>query len=322
MTVTSKIKADLWRVMQATGLEVSVRSAKSDFAAIAPSAPLPIDMDELQRLSNEYRSHPLHEVQGLEVWKKRAEFDPDLKGIDTSNFRAHNAYVWQANYSAVEYALSALWAERLDSFGMLEKTFEDGAFGAQCIRMNDRLWSRDLMDSILELTFLTDHLPAGYLEEKKVIDVGAGYGRLAHRLAEITANENLYCTDGIALSTVPCRAYLRFRQLESRVSVLNLSDIIGFTDNVDLAINVHSFSEMSVEAVCWWLDWLVERQVQYLFIVPNKPGPSLNDHTSLMPHLAARGFTLEAQRSKYEDPLVGKFALHQAAYYLFGRTQR
>lgn len=175
------------------------------------------------------------------------------------------------------------------------------------------------MDSVLEMTFLMDHLPPGSLDTMKIVDVGAGYGRLLHRLANVTTNPHLFGADGVALSTAICRAYIRHLGLDSRVSILALSDVDALLDNVDLAINIHSFSEMSLEVVAWWIDWLVNRQVKYLFLVPTIAGPVLNDGTDLRPFLRERGFEVEVHRMKYADPLVGESALYQTNYYLFAR---
>jgi hypothetical protein len=40
--------------------------------------------------------------------------------------------------------------------------------------------------------------------------------------------------------------------------------------SIDLAINVHSFSEMGYDAIHAWIDWLVELEVPRLFIIPNQ----------------------------------------------------
>jgi hypothetical protein len=93
----------------------------------------------------------------------------------------------------------------------------------------------------------------------------------------------------------------------------------NFKEDFDLATNVHSFSEMPIEIVVRWLDWLVERNVRYLFIVPNKPGPALIDGTEFLPQLIERGFELVARREKFDDPLIGKLAYYQSELYLFAR---
>ena len=91
-----------------------------------------------------------------------------------------------------------------------------------------------------------------------MIDVGAGYGRLAHRLATVLPDAEVYCTDGIAVSTAICDADIRYRGLADRVTVVPLTRLDSIPTPIRVASNVRSFSEMSYEAVAWWLDWLVD----------------------------------------------------------------
>jgi len=217
------------------------------------------------------------------------------------------------------FIVSALWAEKNDSFGLLNSTEELGDYGVECIRLQGRLWSRDLVDSVLEITFLMESLPPGSLDTMTTVDIGAGYGRLLRRLADVTHNDNLFGVDGVALSTCIADAYISHLELRSRVRILTLAEADELSKPVHLVTNVHSFSEMPLDAVCWWLDWARDRGTEFLFIVPNVPGPALNDGTDLMPHIRERGFVLAAHRMKYTDELIGTHALYQAHYYLFTR---
>jgi len=240
----------------------------------------------------------------------------NLKDVNLKAFRGDNAFVWQTRGAPLSnFVVSALWAERKDSHQLLRNTHEDGAFGVECLQILNRLWSRDLIDSLLEMNFLLDHIPT--LEGKTVVDVGAGYGRLLTRMADVTESTRLYGVDGVAMSTAICRAYVRYRQQDHRIGVLSLKEADEFDDAIDLAINVHSFSEMHIEAVRFWLGWLRCRSTRWLFIVPNRPGPSLNDGTDLLPHLDEYGFELEVSARKYSDQTVGDHSLFQGDYYLF-----
>ncbi len=313
----------LERKLQSYGLIVNGRSSAKQLSFLEEQK-LPelqiVDLDEYENLWHAYLNHPLSKVSFTDFWYQGTDFEDRVKDVDLMRFRADNAYVWQLkSHDISRFVISALYAEKTDSYGLLTRTREDGDFGVQCIRIGGRLWSRDLIDSVMEVTFLRDHLPSGSLDSLRIIDIGAGYGRLLHRLADTTQNENLYGADGVALSTAICRAYIRHQDQDSRVSVLSLAEVDDLKEDFDLATNVHSFSEMPIEIVTRWLDWLVERNVRYLFIVPNKPGPALNDGTEFMPHLIERGFELVAHRLKFDDPLIGKLAFYQSEYYLFAR---
>lgn len=280
-----------------------------------------VDPSELETLQKEYRAHPLTALNKKSIWSQKGGSERPQLDIDSKNFRADNAYLYQARRGALEnFLISSLWIDRSDSYDLLSRTSEDGCFGAECVRVDSRLYSRDLIDSVLEITFLMDNLPTGSLDRMRIIDIGAGYGRLLHRLADVTSNPQLFGADGVPLSTAICRAYLRHRKLQSRTTVLSLGELSDLEGTFDLAANIHSFSEMSYAAVAWWLDWLVARDVKYLFIVPNHPGPALNDGTTFMPLLAERHFDLLCHRLKYRDRLVGEHAIYPAEYYLFGRT--
>jgi putative sugar O-methyltransferase len=322
MRARARIVIGMNRAFGKLGFQVSryrTPEARIGLETPMPTGPQIVDMGEFERLWHEYKLHPLDALSSS-IWHQGTEFSATLKDINLTRFRADNAYVWQTRGASVaDFALSALWAERSDSFGLLTRTQESGAFGVECLRIDDRLWSRDLIDSILEITFLMENLPSGTLDAMNVVDIGAGYGRLLSRLADVTGSPQLFGVDGVALSTSICRAYIRYMRVDSRVSVLSLREADELDAEIDLAINIHSFSEMSLEAVCWWLDWLVDRGTRYLFLVPNRPGPSLNDGTDLASAISQRGFVLKAERLKYEDPLIGEHALYQAHYYLFAR---
>jgi SAM-dependent methyltransferase len=313
----------LERKLQSYGLTWKGRSSAAQLSLLEEQPPSElqiVDLDEYQSLWHAYANHPLSKVAVTDIWYQGTEFKDSLKDINLKKFRGDNAYVWQLkSHDISSFVISALFAERSDSYGLLTRTREDGDFGAQCIRIGGRLWSRDLIDSVMEITFLSDHLPSGSLDSLRIIDVGSGYGRLLHRLADTTQNATLYGADGVALSTAICRAYIRHQDQDARVTVLSLAEVDDFTEDFDLATNVHSFSEMPLEIVVRWLDWLVERKVRYLFIVPNKPGPALIDGTVFMPQLIERGFELVGRREKFDDPLIGKLAFHQNEFYLFAR---
>jgi 2-polyprenyl-3-methyl-5-hydroxy-6-metoxy-1,4-benzoquinol methylase len=60
---------------------------------------------------------------------------------------------------------------------------EDDDFGAEVFDFHGKVVSRDLLDSIIEINFLDRHLGFSSRRAVNVLDIGAGYGRLAHRMA-------------------------------------------------------------------------------------------------------------------------------------------
>jgi hypothetical protein len=55
--------------------------------------------------------------------------------------------------------------------------------------------------SFFELYFLDNHLDIASRENVCILDIGAGYGRLAHRTVTALPNVRYLCTDAVAVST-------------------------------------------------------------------------------------------------------------------------
>jgi hypothetical protein len=106
----------------------------------------------------------------------------------------------------------------------------------------------------------------------KVIDIGAGYGGLAHRVVTGLPNVQTYlCTDGVAASTFVCENYLKFRGVDDKATTVPVDEVDEAlrTHPPDIALNIHSFSECRIAAIDWWLARLQEHSVRYLMIAPN-----------------------------------------------------
>jgi len=245
-------------------------------------------------------------------------------------FRGNSAYVWQQWDAAdpFRYGLATYFTRLHDRLGLFERLHEDGLFGAETYDMDGLLVSRDLLDSIAELTFLDDEL--GISErDVTILDIGAGYGRLAHRATTAFDNVTYLCTDAIPLSTFLSGYYLDFRGVTKRAHVVPLDEIATIIAGrrVDIAVNIHSFSEAPFSAIEWWLDLIVENDVQHLLIVPNTDTRLLSKELAgpkvdLMPVIEARGFELVRMRPKYFSDFMQKHGLHgpfPMFYFLFAR---
>lgn len=111
--------------------------------------------------------------------------DSHVKAEEIFRFRGDNAYLWQlrgTNMDAGAYALAAYYVQSIDHLGLLDRLEEDGLFGACTFEIGGRRVSRDLLDSIIEIYFLEKHLQLSTRNDFKVVDIGASYGRLAHRM--------------------------------------------------------------------------------------------------------------------------------------------
>ena len=243
-------------------------------------------------------------------------------------FRGDNAYVYQVKnrrMNIIAYALTTYYVKSIDKLGLLEKLKEDDYFGVHSFTIDNRLVSRDLLDSITEIYFLEKHLNISSGKNLSILDIGAGYGRLAHRMLGALPNiVEYFCTDAFPISTFIAEYYLRFRNLESKANVVPLDKIEYALRNryVDIAVNIHSFSECTTIAIEWWLSVLAKHRVKNLMIVPNT-GDTLqtNDGVDFSGIVEKHGYKLKAKEPKYRDPVVQQYAVYPAYHYLFELRQ-
>jgi hypothetical protein len=260
-------------------------------------------------------------VLAPEVWT-----DDHLAAEDLLWFRGDNAFVWQVRrpyQSASAYALCYGHLRADDREGLLDRFTEDGAFGVHSFEIDGRTVTRDLIDSAREIQFLVRRLGIDR-GEWNVLDIGAGYGRLPHRLHEL-GNERLrvYATDAFAPSTHICRYYLEVRGAGRAETVpLDEAEALLARTRIDVAVNVHSFSECTHEAIEWWVERLARHHVRHLMIVPNEGRSGgarceTNDGRSFEPILERHGYRPVAREPRYADPAVQESGIDPVWLHLF-----
>lgn len=250
--------------------------------------------------------------------------------LSMASFRVHGLIMSQRlevlELARLRFTLLATHARRVDHVGFLDVLDEDGQFGAWTFEVEGiGLVSRDLLDSVLELTFLADHTDV-LSRGRRVLDIGAGYGRLAHRAAVALPGLLDYaCVDAVPQSTFLCDFYTSHRGVRPPVRVLALPEIVDVpAGSFDLAVNVHSFSEAPLAAIAAWLDELVRLDVADLFLVPNhgrdfrskEPDGRRRDFRHL---LDERGFELVADRPAITDVAVRSALQDVNHHFLFRR---
>jgi hypothetical protein len=249
-----------------------------------------------------------------------------LRSGDLLYFRGDNAWLWQTrgwNANALGYALTFYYLKSLDHLSLLNKLVEDNCFGAFTFQVADHVVSRDLLDSIAEIYFLDRHLHISSRTGLRVLDIGAGYGRLAHRMVTALPGVDAFiCTDAIAASTFVSDYYLRFRGI-AKTRVIPLDEIEGSLSgqSIDFAINIHSFSECRAAAIEWWARLLSKLCVKYLMIAPNRlknEGEHLltNNGEDFRPVFQRNGYETIVKEPKYLDPVVQKYGLQPTWYHL------
>lgn len=196
--------------------------------------------------------------------------------LNLDHYRGDNVYVWQHRHMAKTYHLKYFLALQdiaaRDALGLLDRLSEDGAFGALVCDYHLRKGvSRDLLDSVNELNFLYRFARITESKALRILDIGAGYGRLGYRFHQaVDTLAEYYCVDAVPESTFVCQHYIDFRGCDDKVHVVPLDKLEKLPEHgLHLAINVHSFSEMCREAIGGWLSLVAERKIPYLFVIPN-----------------------------------------------------
>jgi putative sugar O-methyltransferase len=276
----------------------------------------------LKELKDRYQHHP---AARHSLWSN-SYLSRELR---LQEFRGDNAYVYQKRFASdAAYALTTQYTLQHDGLGLLERLSDDELFGNCLVSFDDKLFvSRDLLDSVLEINFLNRELNLADKPKLTVLDIGAGYGRLAHRLVESLPNlDRVLCTDAVAESTFVSEFYLNFRQVNHKAQVVPLDSIESAltSSKVDLVTNIHSFGECTFDSITWWLDLITSNRIPYLFIVAN--GEELGsreangNNIEYLSAVRERGYCLKARQPKYADaPSVQKHGLYPTSYYLFER---
>ena len=249
----------------------------------------------VERWRQAYAEHP--DQPGL--WDK----EHLSRGISRASVRGHSAYVFQdrMNRQSVERS----YQQMVERYPQLSSALlEDGHFGAVTYQVGDQAVSRDLLDSIAEIGYLSEHFELN--RGGGLLDIGAGYGRLAHRLNESFPAVRVGCTDSIAESSALCETYLRHRNVSA--DVLGRFDVAHYlsSQRIRLATAIHCPPEMSLPAIEEWLILLEEGGVEYLFLVPNEIGDlrasdEVDDARLSFEHsLRERGYDQLCRKLKYD----------------------
>lgn len=256
--------------------------------------------------------------------------EPEVEAVsELVYFRGDTYWVWHyrenRRVSELKYFIWLQDVLRRDHRNLLTAMGEDGAFGCWTYTYPGYpACSRDLLDSTGELSFLDRHLDLLEWPEARIIDIGAGYGRLAYRTSQAVPGLSDYCcVDAVPMSTFVCEYYLRYRGCTPPCRVVTLPNVPDLpVGSFDLAVNVHSFSECTTAAIEWWLGQLVRLEVPRLFLVPNEPDAflSMESDGSRLDYLrliTEAGYRLVAEERVFEDAAVRHLLEIHDRYCLF-----
>ncbi len=252
--------------------------------------------------------------------------------LDLPWFRGETLITWHyrelPRISALKFFVFARYIRDRDSHRLLERLDEDGQFGCWTFSYPGYgRYSRDLLESVNELEFLDRELDLSGRRGLRVLDIGAGYGRLAHRA--VTAFPQIAdwcCTDAVAESTFLSEYYLRHRDCTPPARVVVLDEVATALEpgSFDLAVNIHSFPECTYDAVAWWVELLERLEVPQLFLIPNEPTDLLTlepdgSRRGFMPLLEKAGYRLVKREPVIADPAVRELLRLDDHFHLFER---
>jgi SAM-dependent methyltransferase len=252
--------------------------------------------------------------------------------LDLRYFRGETLITWHyrelPRITELKFFVFMQYVRARDPQGILGRLGEDGLFGCWTFSYPEYgTFSRDLLESVNEIQYLDRQLGLSNRETLRVLDVGAGYGRLAHRMTAAFPKLSDYaCVDAVPESTFLSDYYLQHRGCvpPARVVPLDRTDSDLHPGTFDLAVNIHSFSECTYAAVEWWVDLLRRLEVPRLLIVPNEPEELLTlepDETrrDFMPLLERAGFHLERRDPVIDDLAVRELLQLHDHFHLFSR---
>jgi len=239
-------------------------------------------------------------------------------------FRGDNPYVWQKrgrDLNIMSYTMTYFYLKNNDKDHILLKNNEDESFGIETFKINNQIISRDLLDSVNEIIFIKKHILINETKKINILDIGAGYGRLAHRVVEtLTEVKKYYCTDAIAESTFISEYYIKYRKLQNKISVIPLHEVELLLEKltIDLVINIHSFSEMDESFIKYWIKIISNKKIKYLFIIPNTKDKLISyNGSNFQSIIESLGYKLIIKKPKYNEPILQEYGLNPTYYYLF-----
>jgi putative sugar O-methyltransferase len=282
------------------------------------------DNSRLRALTRDYAALKVPAVE-QHMWTS----DRVASHVDLRYFRGDNLYVWHRPEHPRSMAMAQFiymrYLERRGGAELLARIPEDGAFGCWTSEVTGRgALSRDRLDSASEILFLERQLNVLSRHGIRILDIGAGYGRLAYRMAQAHPSLGDYCcVDAVPESTFLCEYYLGFRNVSPPTRVVPLVDVPELEPgSFDLAVNIHSFSECTRAAVEWWLAQLTRLRVPHLFVIPNEAEGIISrepdgGYHDLMPSIAAAGYKLTAVEPVITDPAVRELVQIHDSFHLF-----
>jgi SAM-dependent methyltransferase len=250
--------------------------------------------------------------------------------LDLQWFRGESLFYWHyrelPRITALKYFVWLGYIQRRDEPDFLDRLDEDGAFGCWTFDYTGHgRVSRDLLESVNEILFLERELKLSARTGFSVLDIGAGYGRLADRMSAALPNVTDYCcVDAVAEATFLSGYYLRHRARVPPARVVRLDHFEAEVEpgDFDLAVNIHSWPECTYAAVDWWVSHLERLAVPNLLVIPNEPTELLSlepdgRRLDLIPLLESAGYNLVKREPVIDDAATRELLRLHDHFHLF-----
>ena len=278
---------------------------------------LDINNPEFQRISKVYS----------EINSDKSFWVDWFDNADFKNFKGENVFVTQlAGLRSIKtaYENTVKFAVQNDRLGLMSIFDEDRKFGVESVLLENGCFSRDRVDSVIEINYFSKLIGLTRESNIRVLDIGAGYGRFSSRVLQAFPGAYVYCGDVVPQATFLCDFYMKFKGFNSTHFTCGSYDGLEAESYFDLAVNIHSFSEAPLVSIKKWLD-LVYLKAEYLFIVPS--GNELvsmeqdGSRESYEGYINQLGYELVEKTFKYDgEDFPRDLCLSPTNYYLFRKT--
>lgn len=261
-------------------------------------------------------------------YKDKSFWEDWFDDYDFKNFKGENVFVTQLTglkNIKLAYQNTINFAVDNDFMNLMNFFDEDNKFGVESIILNDEIFSRDRIDSVIEINYFSKLLGLTRNSALRIFDIGAGYGRLSYRLLQAFPNSYVFCGDVVPQATFLCDYYLKYKGFnETHFNCGSYHEALD-QNEFDIAINIHSFSEAPYESIRKWLDIINIKKTKHIFIVPSGNDLVSMEHDGYkkdyMNYIFDLGYELVDKSPKFKEKVFNEnLCLSPTNYYLFKKV--
>ncbi|WP_082958282.1 putative sugar O-methyltransferase [Mycobacterium alsense] len=265
-------------------------------------------------------------------WLKRPTLNPWRSSIEddvTLSFTTHDSPVRLTAKQKNDYRrfVTYVWdlMVRIDKRDLHLHLSEPTLGNPIKIRLGETLISQDLANSIIEANVIADLLDSPS-SQRRVAEIGAGSGRLAHVFAETLQGQYvifdippaLYVSQWYLSQLFPNKKIFRFRPFDDFSTIeaeLSRADIAFFTSNqitkfpdgyFNVMLSISTLPEMSREQVALYIDLFQRKSSDYIYLKQWKSWKNPLDGTDIGPDDYINGSEWKLSRD-FSDPIVPEF---------------